>query len=282
MAVLGDIDPDSVQTDTLSYAQQMAVPGIYDSLPNTAGQRGLVAITTTVTVTPNTRGRLRFGGLGLWARVIVDGTVLDDCHLPYCPWSVAVPPAEHSQRTIVILIDNRFGPERALLFDPYFDWYAHGGIYRSVSWHELPSVAIDRATITTVDPTTGTTTVEIRCDGLTDGTIDCALSWDHGPANRYTGVVVENGRAVIDSTVPHAVPWTPDNPHLHELHISLLDGDACSDDIIERTGLRTLATSDGRILLNGEPLQLRGVNRHEHTPSQGQHYQTPRSFTISR
>lgn len=266
LAVLGDVDPDSVDVSDLSYPHQMAVPGIYDVLPEFAGMRGLVAVRTRVRVTPDQRGRLRFGGLGLWARVIVDGVALDDCHLPYCPWSVEVPASSATEREVVLLIDNRFGEERARLFDPYFDWYAHGGIYRSVTWHELPELAIDRATVTTTDVASGAVNVAVRFDGPVGDTVDLTLTWDQGDALAHGTVAVTDGVATVATTVPHAQPWSPASPHLHCVRVALADG---TDSIIERTGLRTLATNQGSILLNGEPVVIKGVNRHEYATLSG-------------
>ncbi|MDA3875256.1 MAG: beta-galactosidase, partial [Kiritimatiellae bacterium] len=64
--------------------------------------------------------------------------------------------------------------------------------------------------------------------------------------------------------IPGLTPWTPENPVLHLAELEL-DGQR----IIERFGLRTLSTSGSDILLNGEPLHLRGFCRHEAHPQFG-------------
>ncbi|MBA8794605.1 beta-galactosidase [Friedmanniella endophytica] len=64
--------------------------------------------------------------------------------------------------------------------------------------------------------------------------------------------------------VAGAEPWSPESPTLYRLVVS-------TD--LERVelpiGFRTVSVADSRILLNGRPVLLRGVNRHEHHPDLG-------------
>ena len=53
--------------------------------------------------------------------------------------------------------------------------------------------------------------------------------------------------------------WSPDAPNLYDVAVELFDGDGPRDSVTVTTGLRTVATKDGRVLLNGEPVELRGV-----------------------
>ena len=268
MALLGDIDPDAFNITDLAAADfqhHMAVPGVYDTQSGREGMRGLVALRTRVTVTPGTRGLIRCGGIGLWARAFVDGIACGECHLPYSAWEISVPASDRQERDLVVLLDNRFGPERALLFDDYFDWYAHGGIYRAMFWHELPAAAFDRIGITPLSVEHGEVALEVRLRDC-PATVDLAIAWDDGPENIFRNVPVNNGLARLTSIIPQARAWTPATPHLHELRCRFVDG---SDAIRERCGLRTLATSGEAIMLNGEPLHLRGVNRHELQPQTG-------------
>ena len=75
---------------------------------------------------------------------------------------------------------------------------------------------------------------------------------------------VENNRAVIDLEVPDFKTWSPEHPNLHTVTVTFA-GDA----VVERFGIRTVATRGQEILINGNPVRLLGVNRHESHPELG-------------
>ena len=81
--------------------------------------------------------------------------------------------------------------------------------------------------------------------------------------------VPAGGEATMGATetMPDVRAWSAETPHLYRLVLTLLDGDG---EVREATGVgvgfRRIETADGRLLLNGRPIVLRGVNRHEHDP----------------
>jgi beta-galactosidase len=64
--------------------------------------------------------------------------------------------------------------------------------------------------------------------------------------------------------------WTAETPNLYRLVISLRDD---KDTVVETAGcdvgFREVEIRAGQLLVNGRPVRLRGVNRHEHDPTQG-------------
>ena len=81
--------------------------------------------------------------------------------------------------------------------------------------------------------------------------------------------------ARLVAPIPDARLWSPDDPHLYQLVIELLDGDAVIDRTEQRLGLRTIGVDDNRLLLNGEPLTLRGCGKHEDSPLHGRGLNLP-------
>lgn len=83
----------------------------------------------------------------------------------------------------------------------------------------------------------------------------------------------QRGRAPfgwLTAKVPQPRKWTAETPALYRLVLSLHDEKGA---LVEATGcdvgFRTIEAKDGRLLLNGTPLRLRGVNRHELDPDHG-------------
>ena len=63
--------------------------------------------------------------------------------------------------------------------------------------------------------------------------------------------------------------WTAEQPHLYQLMVTLKKGTRTIASISEQIGFRTIEVNDGQFLVNGEPILIKGVNRHEHDPLTG-------------
>ena len=87
--------------------------------------------------------------------------------------------------------------------------------------------------------------------------------WQSGPT-RPVGKVT-----TWTEQVPRARLWTLEEPHLHTLTLALFSEGIQVDSIQVRFGLRSVEARDSQILLNGKPVLLLGVNRHESNPLGG-------------
>ena len=108
---------------------------------------------------------------------------------------------------------------------------------------------------------------------ITRLTVECQIEKD-GQV-----VFVQEKRVVMDSnsslisfnaTLPEILKWTAETPELYSLQMMLKDS---SGKIIEciplQFGFRTVEIKMGQLVINGVPLTIRGVNRHEHDPLTG-------------
>ncbi|CEM02680.1 unnamed protein product [Vitrella brassicaformis CCMP3155] len=71
--------------------------------------------------------------------------------------------------------------------------------------------------------------------------------------------------------VPSVRPWTAETPSLYFLTIGLVEGgqhEALQWEGV-RVGFRTVEICDSQLMVNGRPIVVRGVNRHEHDPKAG-------------
>lgn len=64
--------------------------------------------------------------------------------------------------------------------------------------------------------------------------------------------------------------WTAETPNLYTLLLELKDEDGNTlEAISQRLGFRAVDIRDGQLTVNGVPILVKGVNRHEHDPSTG-------------
>lgn len=76
--------------------------------------------------------------------------------------------------------------------------------------------------------------------------------------------------AVLYATVDSPLPWSAEQPNLHTLVVTLENS---SGKVIEatriRVGFRTVEVTGRELLINGKPVLIKGVNRHDHDPDTG-------------
>ena len=85
------------------------------------------------------------------------------------------------------------------------------------------------------------------------------------------GCYYADAELTVDSeTIGEVSPWSAEHPNLYQMRISLMDRKART---IERLaapfGFRTSEIKDGKLLVNGQYVLIKGVNRHEHDPFTG-------------
>ena len=95
--------------------------------------------------------------------------------------------------------------------------------------------------------------------------------------NELTFTLAEDGcyyadveLSVDSEEIGEVMPWSAESPNLYQMRISLMDRKART---IERLtspfGFRTSEIKDGKLLINGQYVLIKGVNRHEHDPYTG-------------
>ncbi len=68
----------------------------------------------------------------------------------------------------------------------------------------------------------------------------------------------------VELSVPEARLWTAETPNLYRITVALRSQDTTADQVAIAVGIRTVETINGQLLVNGRPITVRGVNRHEH------------------
>lgn len=80
----------------------------------------------------------------------------------------------------------------------------------------------------------------------------------------------------IQMEVPNVMTWTAEHPNLYRCEMAIYSIQNTKIDQVElEVGFRNVKIEEGLLKVNGQPITVRGVNRHEHDPLTG-HYATNR------
>ncbi len=112
--------------------------------------------------------------------------------------------------------------------------------------------------------------VEVSIDRPVGGTdsplqVTCSLATDGQPVAVRVVEGVMDGLCQVPLEVENALLWTAETPSLYQLTVQVRDQAGTLLDTRELpVGLRTVEVANGQLLVNGQPITIRGVNRHEH------------------
>src|SRR5574344_79468 len=81
--------------------------------------------------------------------------------------------------------------------------------------------------------------------------------------------VGKDGQINTTLKVDNPLKWTAETPNLYKLYVSLLDGDKVIETIPQNVGFRKVEIKGGQMLVNGQPVLIKGVDRHEMDPDGG-------------
>jgi beta-galactosidase len=102
--------------------------------------------------------------------------------------------------------------------------------------------------------------LDADANAIASGAISAALDLEPGAEQAYQ----------FRQTVRRPDRWTAETPNLYTLLITLTDESGMVAEVITtRVGFRKVEISNGQLLVNGVPITIKGVNRHEHDPITG-------------
>ncbi len=262
----GDSRPEWNFQSGITYPERQAVPGCFDATAPHAGKRGVGLYRKFVKVSRDCTVQLDFGGLLQTGRIFWDGTEVGTDFFPYSAYSCSFP-TNAGTHELVVAAENCFDSAYNPLTLKPSDFYAFGGILRSVTITELPDEArLKRCTVTTLDIATGKVRLDIGIDNLPGSQlVAMMIQFDDGAAITRN-IMFQDGTGSGEFFVDNPTPWTPETPNLHTVKL-ILPG--CDDSLIERFGIRTIEAKNAKLLLNGKPIFLKGYNRHESHPEFG-------------
>lgn len=213
---------------------------------------------------------LRFGAATHRASVYVNGILITEHEGGFLPFSAKVTTVVRydSYNKVVVKVNNEPNctnlpcgetitlPNGKKMSKPYFDFFNYAGLQRSVYLLALPGESIvDFDLDYAIHGKNAEVSYQIRTNGehavqlaLFDAKGHCVAQKDGKEGVLY----VENARL-----------WQVRNAYLYRLRIRIMDGEELIDEYEQEIGIRTVKVEGTDILINGEPVYLKGFGKHE-------------------
>jgi len=83
-------------------------------------------------------------------------------------------------------------------------------------------------------------------------------------------VKVDGQELDIEQTIDHPELWSAEMPNLYQVTVKLTDAEGKLSEIVPlQVGFRRVEIKEGQLLVNGQPILVKGINRHETDPVTG-------------
>jgi len=221
---------------------------------------------------------LRFGSVNYSAEVWLNGVRLGSHEGGHLPFEFDVTPLlREEDNRLVVSVDGTLATDRvppgnvpmgpldrfaSLNYpDGSFDFFPYCGLHRPVLLYAVaPEGLSDLTVITDVHNDTGY--VRVGLHRTESAPVHARLSLQ-GQGDPIATEIEFSAQAEASLQVPQPALWAPGSPHLYQLTVELKDSRGVFDRYTLPVGIRTIKIEGDEILLNGQPIYLRGFGRHE-------------------
>jgi beta-galactosidase len=166
------------------------------------------------------------------------------------------------------------------------DHWHHAGLHRSVFLYATPPVRIEHLhPVADFDAESGDGHLHLRVGVEAPGrgpkgwtaratlaghSAEAPVRFEHTTNPLVNWLRFDGRGAALDLNLPGIEPWTAETPNLHNLTVVLLDGGGTEVDVVSLPiGFRRVEVVGHELRVNGRPILIKGVNRHDHDPHRG-------------
>jgi len=200
------------------------------------------------------RTLLYFGAVNYEAHVWVNGKKAGHHVGGFTPFNLDVTDlVRDGDNFVVVKVDNKRHPEDVPT--QIFDWWNYGGITRDVLLVDVAPVYVENYSLQLDRTDFGLLHFSVRLNAPAAGK-KVRVTIPELQVDR-TVVTGADGTARMDLKARPEL-WSPASPKLYAVAIGL-DGETVTDQI----GFRSITTRGKQILLNGEPIFLKGISIHD-------------------
>jgi beta-glucuronidase len=207
---------------------------------------------------PNTRTFIHFGAANYRSYVWVNTQKVCDHEGGFTPFDCDVTIAlKDGDNFIIVMVDNTRAADNVPTLQT--DWWNYGGLHRDVSLVTVPTQFIDDYDLHLSRTKPNLIEGYVHVEGATPGTAVTVAIPELKATTRAT--VDAGNRAAISLTANNLSLWSPDNPKLYKVELA-----SGPDKLEDNMGFRTIEVRGTQILLNGQPIFLRGISIHAEAP----------------
>jgi beta-glucuronidase len=277
------------QTSTEGWART-TVPNAWNAGDNSvASMTGTVAWYRKDFHLPDRRARMdwlvRFESVNYRARVWLNGKRIGRNTGAYLPWDVRLPRSvlkRQGTNRLVVRVDNRrlktdFPPSGLTgSGDPAGGWWNYGGLLREVYLQRVDRIDITSLTVRPDLPCptcAASVLARVVVRNYGDSTASVRVTGSFGGRALHLGTrrVGAHDFKSFDARLRVAQPrlWSPASPYLYQARFTVRAGGRRVIGYKLSSGIRSVTIAGGKLMLNGHPLNLRGVGLHEDDPRTG-------------
>ena len=144
-----------------------------------------------------------------------------------------------------------------------YDFFPYSGIHRNVVLYTVPRAAsISDVTCTTgYEGNTGFIQAKVQKSGNAQGG---KLTVSDQEGHTFTATFKFAGNeAAAKVEIPDVHLWNVGKPYLYNVQVELTAGSKVLDSYALQTGVRTVSVTANEVLVNGEPVKMKGFGKHE-------------------
>ncbi len=228
---------------------------------------------------------VRFESVNYRSRVWLNGKPLGSNAGAYLPFEKRIPSSAlkrtGTNRLVVRVENKRFAydfPPAGLSVAgaPTGGWWNYGGILREVYLREVRNVDFSTVLVRPELPcSTCTATVKVKTvlRNAGPGTVRTKVTGTFGSQKLNLGTaVISAGRfRSLTRTIKVTKPrlWSPSSPKLYTVRLKATENGKTLQSYRLRSGIRSIKVLNGQLLLNGSPLNFRGLGMHEDDKQRG-------------
>lgn len=221
---------------------------------------------------------VRFESVNYRSRVWLNGRPLGSNRGAYLPFELRLPPSllERGTNRLVIRVDNRrkstdFPPSNLNPRGrPTGGWWNYGGLTREVYLRRVDAIDFSQVVVRpdlACATCAASVLFRVTARNFAPRAVRTRLTASFGGQRVSLGTagIGPRGVATFTRRVTVNAPrlWSPDSPALYDVNIVARVGKRVVRRHFLQTGIRSIKVSQGRLLLNGRQLNVRGVGMHE-------------------
>ena len=211
---------------------------------------------------------LYFGAVNYEAIVWINGEEVCQHIGGFTPFNIDITDQlRQGENVVIVKVDNKRKAEAVPT--QIFDWWNYGGITRDVLLVRMPQVYVEDYSLQLEKASTPRDRWRyISFMARLNSPVGAETVTLSIPELALTSLLTTDSSGCVSARLRVAAKklqlWSPSNPKLYRVEVSMGE-----NVVVDSIGLRTIETRGKQILLNGEPIFLKGVCMHEEKANGG-------------